>query len=457
MDTTLFFALFLVLGVLYFIVGYIVSRSVRSVEDYFLAGRKLNLFQITISLIATQLGGGFLLGTSKEAYSIGYYGLLYVMGICIGFMLLASGIAARLRSLEIETTAQLFEVYYGSPFLRKVASLCSIVSLGGVFAAQVLGSRTLLVSLDVYNPIIFTLFWALVILYAMLGGLRAIVQNDIFQLTLIIIVFVGLFVTDVFSNPHYLWDIAFFKSDLFKLSDSSELTRLMVIPLMPALYSLIEQDLAQVFFAARNSRLAVLAAGTAGISLLLFAFVPLYFGMKARLLGIPVSETASPLISLFDQTYPSFVVAFVVFGVLAAIISTANAILCAISSNIVQDFELPVLDKRHQLLISKGVMLAVGCIGWLLAFQLTDLIKVLVDSYAVPVTGLLVPLLVTYYASRTSWWVSRQAAYLSVFAGLGTFFGLLMFSKSLIASAEIDGLIASVLGYGVGLLLPRKI
>jgi SSS family solute:Na+ symporter len=290
----------------------------------------------------------------------------------------------------------------------------------------------------------------------MLGGLKAIVQNDIFQLTLIIIVFVGLFIADILSNPASLKQVFVSKRELFTLKEGMTLSRLMVIPLMPALYSLIEQDLAQVFFAARNSRFAVLAAGIAGIFLLFFAFIPLYFGMKARIIGIPVSETASPLISFFDQIYPSVIVLLVVYGVFAAIISSANAVLCAISSNIVQDFELPSLDKRHQLIISKAVMLGVGLVGLFCAFQLTDLIKVLVDSYAIPVTGLLVPLLVAYYLPKQSRWVHKTAAFMSVFAGLGTFFILLLSGEGLLLSAEIDGLCASALGYGLGLMIARR-
>lgn len=456
MERGVFLIIFLLLGIVYFLVGYFVSRSVKSLEDYFLAGRNLNLFQITISLIATQLGGGFLLGTSKEAYMVGYFGILYVLGVCIGFIVLSLGIAARLRALNIETTAQIFQTHYESSFLKKVASLCSIISLGGIFAAQVVGSKTLLVALGMYNTFVFILFWLGIILYAMLGGLRAIVQNDIFQLTLIIVVFVGLFFIDVLKNPAELWNVAFTKHTFFKLAEGTDISRLIVIPLMPALYSLIEQDLAQVFFASRTSRLAVVGAGIAAIFLLFFAFIPLYFGMKARLIGIPLSEAASPLVSYFDQLYPTIVVMLVVYGVFAAIISSANAVLCAISSNIVQDFELPALDKRHQLLISKGVMFVVGSIGIFLAFMFSDLIKILVDSYAVPVSGLLVPLLVAYYAPKNSWWISKQAAYLSVFGGLGTFFILLFFGKGLFISAEIDALLVSALAYGLGLMLFKK-
>jgi solute:Na+ symporter, SSS family len=456
MDRLLFFIIILLLGLLYFVVGYLTSRSIKSIRDYFLAGRTLSLFQMAISLIATQLGGGFILGTSKEAYALGYFGILYVLGICIGFIALASGVAARLRLFNIETTAQLFETKYGSRFLKRVASLCSILSLTGVFAAQIVGSRSLMDSLGVFDPFLFIIFWLLVIAYAMLGGLRAIVQNDIFQLSFIIVVFLGLFVIDIARNISQAVTVMFKSGATFGLLSLSEWSTLAMVPLMPALYALIEQDLAQIFFAARNPRMATLAAWCAGIFLLFFAFIPLYFGMTARILGTCVTVVGNPLVSYFDQTYPSIVVMVIIYGVLAAIISTANGVLCGISSNIVQDFALSTGSEQHKLLVSRIVMIVVGCIGLLLAFTFTDLIRLLVSSYAVPVTALFVSLMVAYYAPASAK-LSSLAAYVSVFGGLGTFALLLLIGKGIFFVAELDGLIVSAGGYIIGYILDKHI
>lgn len=452
MDKALFYIIFFLLCILYFIVGYIVSRSVKSIEDYFLAGRKLTFYQVAISLIATQLGGGFILGTSQEAYNKGYYGLFYVVGISIGFIILASGIAAKLRLLQVSTTAQLFETQYGSKFLKRIASVCSIVSLVGIFAAQIIGSKSLMVSLDVYDLRLFLLFWFIIILYAMVGGLRGIVQNDIFQLSFIIVIFLGLFIFDFFSNLNIAGSVFSQSPGIIKYQP--DWSHLIIIPLMPALYALIEQDLAQIFFAARNSATAVMAAWSAAIFLIIFAFIPLYFGMKAHVIGLELKSQCNPLIYLFDQTYNCVIVTFITYGVFAAIISTANGVLCAISSNIVQDFNLATKSSKYQLFISRTVMLLVGIIAVYLSFRLDNLIQVLVDSYAVPVTALLIPLLFVYYKSENTK-LSRLAAYFSVFAGLGTFLILLLSKKTLIITAEIDALLISAFGYLVGFIIDR--
>jgi solute:Na+ symporter, SSS family len=451
MDKVLFFTFFLLLGILYFLIGYWVSRSVKSVEDYYLADRNLGIFPLTISLIATQLGGGFILGTSEKAYQFGFYGLLYIFGICAGFLLLASGIAGKLRAFGVTTTAQIFELKYNSVLLKKIASIGSVLSLGGIFAAQVVGSKTLLTALDVYNPVVFIIFWLLIIIYTMLGGLRAIVKNDVVQLTLIIVVFVCFFIYDFWHAPVSAAQLLTLGSTL-TTAHTGDWAHISTILLMPALYSLIEQDLAQTFFAARSVRIAVLGAFSAALFLLCFAGIPLYFGLKTKMLNIPVILQANPLMSYFSATYGSTALALITYGVFAAIISTANAVLCAVSGNLVQDFKLTYYDPRHKLLICQSATLLVGLIGLLVSFYYTDLLKLLVDSYAIPVTALLVPLLVAFYATGP---LSRTAAYMSVVMGLAAFVISSMTGMVVIACA-LDALLISAVGYLIGFMLDYK-
>lgn len=455
MEKFLFFSIFFLLAIIYFIVGYIVSRSVKSVEDYFLASRNLNVFQVAIFLISTQLGGGFILGTAKEAYTVGYLGLLYVLGICIGFIGLAIGIASRLRELNVVTTAEIFETHYNSIFLKKIASLCSILSLIGIFTAQIIGSKQLLASLNINNTLVFIVFWIFIILYAMIGGLKAIVQNDIFQLSFKIVVFLGIFLYEFFTDFSGFSGVLKDNLNLFKMPVDWHFSNMLIIPLMPALYSFIEQDLAQVFFAAKNKRTATIGAWAAAIFLMFFAFIPLYFGMKAKIIGIDLIDQGNPLMSLFDQKYSSIIVSLVTYGVFAAIISSANGVLCAISSNIVQDFNLTDKNSKHQLWVSKGVMILVGITGIFLAFKFNNLIKVLIDSYAVPVTALFTSLLFVYLMPNAQKKYSTLAAYFSVFSGLFTFFILLILNKSFIISAELDGLIVSIFGYFIGYYIDK--
>ncbi len=108
MNTLLFFAVFAALALFYTILGLLASTRVNTTTDYFLAGRDLGLFPVTMTLVATQIGGGMLLGTSENAYLYGLYGLLYTVGIVLGFLMLAAGFASKLQSLNVATSTEVF-------------------------------------------------------------------------------------------------------------------------------------------------------------------------------------------------------------------------------------------------------------------------------------------------------------------------------------------------------------
>src|SRR5690606_9994480 len=114
----------------------------------------------TFTLIATQLGSGLILGTAQRAYEVGMLGVLYTIGMSIGFILLGCGFASRMRGLNITTTAQIFDLHYGSNTLKLIASALSIISLWGILVAQIIASKMLFISLGITDPYLLLSFWA---------------------------------------------------------------------------------------------------------------------------------------------------------------------------------------------------------------------------------------------------------------------------------------------------------
>src|SRR5262245_52800335 len=97
------------LGLLYtvfLVVGWLAARKVRdgTAADLVLAGRAMPLWIATLTMTATWVDGGYLLGTAEGAYSnslaLGIQG-----GLCFGISLILGGtfFAARMRHLEFTT------------------------------------------------------------------------------------------------------------------------------------------------------------------------------------------------------------------------------------------------------------------------------------------------------------------------------------------------------------------
>lgn len=420
MDMNLFIALFGSLSIMYLVIGLYASKKVSTNAEYFLAGRALGIPEVTFTLVATQLGGGMLLGTAREAYNIGFYGIYYTLGISIGFLVLGLGLAAKLQSLNVATTAQLFQTKYGSPTLKKIASLLSIASMCGILIAQVIGCKALLAGIGIENELLFLALWAFIIIYTMVGGLAAVVLTDIAQVTYILCAFSAIFIYCLFQEPFSFFTSLSSLQTQFSI-ESINMGKLLPYVMVTALFSFIEQDLAQRFFAARSPRVAAISAFLSSACILIFSCIPLYFGMKLRLLNTILPVGADPLLPSIELLTNTTMLAFAICGIFAAITSTADSLLCAISSNLAQDFEFSQFGLKKGVHLSKGITLMTGLVTVGASYLVTpNIIDILISSYELSVSCLCVSLLFAYFGSN----LKKQAAIYSICAG---FFGFFFF------------------------------
>lgn len=364
-----------------------------------------------MTLIATQLGAGMIFGTALESYSYGFYGLAYTLGIAGGLLVLGLGVAAKLRSLNISTTAELFETKYGSRRLRQVASLISIFTMGGILAGQIVASRQLFLSLFDLNPWWLIMFWLLIIGYTMFGGLKAVIATDILQVIMIIVVFVAVLflvippseMSKLLSSPEVLGNKPPLANGFFATL------------VAPILFAFIQQDLAQRFFASKNQRTATISALLASCFILLFAMVPVMLGTYAKFSGIIFMEGQSPLVILLEKKFGTLGMTIVACALLAAICSTADSLLQAASCNLVADF-LSV-NEKYSLTASRIITFSVGLIALIVAFKLDNVIGILIKSYEISISALFIPLIFALFSNKPS----RIGARIAVCLGILTF------------------------------------
>jgi len=447
MNPFIFVGILLLFISTYFLIGILSARNVRSTLDYFLAGKQAGFWGITFTLIGTQLGSGLLLGTAEKSYEYGFFGICYTLSIALGFLLLSSGFAAQMQTLNIKTTAEVFLIRYKSVFLHKCASLLSIITLCGILMGQIVASKALLAGIlagsNIPLLLLFIILWSSIIIYTFAGGLNAVIRADTFRVLFVIVIYGSLFLYLLYSQPStwFTTHALTTQKTLFTL-DISAIKNLVGILLMPALFSLIEQDLAQRFFAARTAKIAAASAIAAGTFMLLFAAIPVFLGMLAKVAAIDVGAT-NPLIATLRFYGNDIVFSLGVCGVIAAVASTSDSLLCAISSNIAQDFDF-VLFGTQKLRTAQLVTAGVGIVAAAIAFVIhKDIIDILIDSYEISVSALLVPLVFGYFNKTPK----TIAAY---FAVAGGFFSFLFFKVYPTPYGSIITLIISLIGYLVG-------
>jgi len=387
MDSS--FIIFLAILALSFFIGWRFSKKGKATsgnteENYFLGNRQLGFGLLTLTFAATQIGGGFILGTADAAFQEGPFALLFPVGYCLGFLGLGLGFGARLRNLEVTTASDIFLRFYKSPFLKRIAGLLSVVSLTGILMAQAVALRAFLFSAGWGEEWIFLTAWAVVIFYTTQGGFLAVVWTDAVQAIAMISM---LFVTFFFCLQAPTAEVNFVAS-----AANWELVspKILGYLLMPCLFTFIEQDMCQRCFAAKTGKDVSKAASLASLLLFVIAAIPVVVGMMANTLGVEAGPTSKFMEGVKLLTNKGIASAAAT-AVLLAIISTASSLLSAASSNLVQDFGDTLSKKPLTLRSMKLITLATGLIALFGSYTATNILSCMIASYEISVAALFVP------------------------------------------------------------------
>ena len=168
--------------------GYFASRRTRSPEDFYLAGRALGSWVTAISSTASSESGWVVLGFVGMAYKDGVAALWTAPGCLFGYFINLYWLAPRLRR-ETERRGSLTLPDYladrfGDPghVLRLLSVAVIFLSLCGYVAAQMTATgKAMAAILDVTYAQGIWIGGAVIVLYTLMGGFRAVSWTDFVQ------------------------------------------------------------------------------------------------------------------------------------------------------------------------------------------------------------------------------------------------------------------------------------
>ena len=419
-DLSLF--VFYVIGLLAF--GTYFFRKNKAGDDYYVGGRKMGSVHIGLSVVATDVGGGF---------SIGLGGLGFVMGIAGSWMLFTGLIGAWLAAVFLipkvkqnaffdtaYTFPQLFEHYYNTK-VAFVAAIISAIGYMGFTSSQMLAGAKLASGTfaDLDQQAALYMMGIVAVVYTVLGGLKAVIYTDTVQWALLMIglVFIGI--------PFAYLEIG-----------GMEAIRATVSPEMLSLTNVTWQDLVywavtiipiwfvgmtlyQRIYACRDEKTAKKAWYLAGLfEWPVMAFLGVLLGLFARVaadqgmfayLGagdISATDPETGLPMLLRTVLPVGFLGVMMAAYFSAILSTADSCLMASSGNVVTDIIgkfLPFESNSQKFVrISQVVTLIIGMFALLLAGAMNNVLNLMLDSYAFMVSGLFVPVIGELYWQKST-------------------------------------------------------
>lgn len=398
-------------------IGYYYFRRNNDAEDYYLGSRSMKASHVGLSIVATDVGGGFSIGLGGVGFLMGFSGSWLLFTGLVGAWMSAIFIIPKIKKIDKKYGLYTYPDFLRLRYDNTVAFVAALISGIGYLAftgAQVLAgaklaSATLIphgfFGLSVLESSLLIIA-LITISYTVLGGLKAVIYTDTVQW---IILMGGLI---LFAIPFTLFKIGGFSAlraelspEFFTLTNISPVTfinwMVTIIPIW-----LIGMTLYQRMFACRDEREAKKAWYIAGLfEYPVMAFVGVFLGMCSRVLFPDVeSEMGLPL--LLKECLPIGITGIVIASYFSAIMSTADSCLMASSGNFVNDilerYYLKKMSYKKRIQTSQIATFVIGMIAVVLAARFEKVLDVIMYAYAFMVAGLFVPTLAAYFWKRAS-------------------------------------------------------
>jgi SSS family solute:Na+ symporter/sodium/proline symporter len=423
-------------------VGYYKSRSVETGEDFHVAGRALKWYVLVGTLLATWMGNGSLFGGAGLGYRNGLAGLWSSAGAWIG-ILVVYFIARRIRNFGQVTVPDIFEVRYGR-VSGVLATIITVVAYLTIVSYQFKGGGNVLhyitqgtdAELSIRTGIIITAVFA--ILYTVLAGMLSVVYTDVVNGVLMIsgivvalavlIVAVGgpgEIIASAQASGKWSWfgnwaaeDPAVQSGPIIAIS--------FMIPTMLLLMG--DANMYQRIFSAEDGGEAqkavffwVIGVVVLESAISLLGLVGSVAGEQGLIMnlaeqGRAATENIIPTVAT-SPVLPVFLGMILVATMMAIIVSTADSFLLVPATNLTRDvmqrFIAPGMTERTVVLVSRGWVLVLGGIAYLLVDQFPTILEAAVTAYTIYGAAITPPLLAAFLWKRATW----QGATASIVAG----------------------------------------
>lgn len=368
---------------------YAAKRKVKDSKDYLLAGRRLGPFMMAGTLAAAEIGGGSTVGVAAKAYGDwGFSAGWYVVCAGIGIFLV-SFVAPFLRKSMATTVPEILGRRYGKP-AHVITTSLAIIAGFALTAVQVIATSTIIsvvTGIDFKTTIIISA--VVVTIYTMLGGLMSVAMTDIVH---IIFITVGMAIAaPIIVNNAGGWGsiVSSLPQEQMSLTKVGWKTIIGLILMYFMTFS-TGQEAVQRYFAARDIKSAKLGSMLTALLMALYGFIPATIGLVA-LARFPNIDPNTAMATAAVNFAPTLIAGLVLSSVVAATMSSASGNMIASSTlftkDVYQKYINPHASDQQLIVMSKGIIIAVGVISLIIALTSQAIIPLLVFAFTMRSAG----------------------------------------------------------------------
>lgn len=374
----------MIIGAILFFASIIVvvllaHKYTGSVRGYLTGDNNVGGVVSAFTWSASAASAGLFLGAAGLAYQFGWAGLMYLLGVFGSMFISWILVIPRLRRVAVKasilTTADYLALRFGKENLKLITGLWTLIFIIPMIIIQLMGAGYLIES-----TLGISYFWGMIImvltivLSTQFSGYIGVAWLDTLQGTLmtigtIIMVYISMKLVGGFSGLNA--QLAVIDSKLVGFRGSMPLTLQigLIISYLIAFWG--QPHLTARVWGLKDS-MAVRRAFPISMALgALWSFGAGLVGLTARVIhpGLAKPDMAMPSVI---SGLPSIYAALLFFTLIAAMMTTANSLLLAVSGTVGNDI-LPRITQdvkeTTKLLVIKGAVLVIGIISFVLALK----------------------------------------------------------------------------------------
>jgi SSS family transporter len=342
----------------------------RSLRDYFLAGRDIPWWAISLSIVAAETSTLTIISIPGLAYDTNLTFLQVVMGYIVGRVVISFVLLPHYFRGDLYTAYELIERRFGRGLRSLTAGLFLLTRTAAEGVRVYAVSIVVAIALGTGEVSSIAIITVLTLIYTFEGGLAAVIWTDVVQTA----IYVGGTLVGLWTILHLVpggWPAIH--------AAAASAGKLQIFDFTPSLwipYSFwagviggtffitashgTDQLIVQRLLAARGQKQSALALLSSGIAILLqFALFLMVGVMLWAYYRVPSAVFGKP-----DRIYPTFIVkqmphgisGLLIAAILAAAMSNLSAALNSLSSSAIMDFYVrlhPQADEQKRMRLSR--------------------------------------------------------------------------------------------------------
>jgi len=428
------------------------SRTVKTDEDFMVAGRSVPVYMLVATLVCTWIGSGSLFGTAGLTFRSGFSELWFSMGAWIGILVIYF-IAARVRTISQYTLTDLLEKRY-SRVARILGTITIIIAYMVIAGYQFKGGGrfiSILTNGNISPETGMLISCIVIVFFTVLAGMVSIVSIDVFNGTVMIVALVltlpfaisahggwaAVVSTIQAKNPAYL-----------SLFEGHDFLWVIGVILPTFLLLLSESSMYQKFSSAKDSKSAkkavlgmftgvviieFLMCTIAVVGYAIYANDPRFFLADGSINRAMAEEI---ILRIGYEQMPPFLGSLLFAGGVAIIISTGNTFLMVTSTNVTRDIFQTFIYKnassKQIVTIQRISIVVIGFLAYLLMSQFTTILEMAFISYTMIGASMAPVLIAAFFWKR----VTKAGGVASIAAGMGSVLAIAITNKVMESSSS---------------------